>query len=93
MFPSRQGTRKGHLFDLRKAFERACQEAGIDNFRIHDIRHTFASMAVMSGASLYDVQKLLGHQDIAMTQRYAHLSDEGLKKATAGVANLLDRAA
>lgn len=93
VFPSRQGTKKGHIFDLRKPFERACLRAGIENFRIHDIRHTFASMAVMSGASLYDVQKLLGHQDIAMTQRYAHLSDDGLKKATAGVADLLDRAA
>lgn len=93
VFPSRQGTRKGHIFDLRKPFERACQRAGIENFRIHDIRHTFASMAVMSGASLYDVQKLLGHQDIAMTQRYAHLSDEGLKRATAGVATMLNQAA
>ena len=39
------------------------------------------------------MQKLLGHLDIAMTQRYAHLSAEGLKKATAGVAILLDQAA
>jgi integrase len=93
VFPSRQGTRTGHIFDLRKPFERACKRAEIENFRIHDIRHTFASIAVMSGASLYDVQKLLGHQDIAMTQRYAHLSDEGLKRATAGVASLLDDAA
>lgn len=93
VFPSRQGTRKGHLFDLRKPFERACREAGIENFRVHDLRHTFASMAVMSGASLYDVQKLLGHQDIAMTQRYAHLSDNSLKEATAGVASFLDKAA
>ena len=44
-------------------------------------------MAVMIGASLYDVQKLLGHQGIAMAQRYAHLSDEGPKRATAGVAS------
>ena len=66
VFPSRQGTRKGHLFDLRKPFEKAWGEAGIENFRLHDLRHTFASIAVMSGASLYDVQKLLGHQDIAI---------------------------
>lgn len=93
VFPSRQGTKKGHLFDLRKPFDKACHRAGVENFRIHDLRHTFASMAVRGGASLFDVQKLLGHQDIAMTQRYAHLSDDGLKKATAGVANILDRAA
>jgi len=46
-------------------------------------------MAVMSGVSLFDVQKFLGHHD-AMTQRYADLSDNGLKKATAGVATVLD---
>jgi len=93
VFPSRQGTKKGHLFDLRNPFDKACQHAGVENFRIHDLRHTFASMAVRGGASLFEVQKLLGHQDIAMTQRYAHLSDAGLKKATAGVATMLDRAA
>jgi len=48
-------------------------------------------MAVRGGASLYEVQKLLAHQDIAMTQRYAHLSADGLKKATAGVATMLDQ--
>ena len=93
VFPSRQGTKKGHLFDLRNPFDKACQRAGIENFRIRDLRHTFASMAVRSGASLFDVQKLLGHQNIEMTQRYAHLSDDGLKKATAGVAAMLDEAA
>jgi site-specific recombinase XerD len=54
------------------------------------LRHTFASMAVRGGPSLFDVQKLLGHQDIAITQRYAHLSDDGLKKTTAGVATMMD---
>jgi integrase len=93
VFPSRQGTKKGHLFDLRNPFGKACQRAGVEGFRIHDLRHTFASMAVRGGASLFDVQKLLGHQNIEMTQRYAHLSDAGLKRATAGVATMLDKAA
>lgn len=93
IFPSRQGTKKGYLYDLRKPFEKACRIAVIENFRIHDLRHSFASLAVMAGASLYDVQKLLGHQDIAMTQRYAHLDASSLKKATEGVAGLLDMAA
>jgi integrase len=93
VFASRQGTKKGHLFDLRNPFDNACQRAGVENFRIHDLRHTFASMAVRGGASLFDVQKLLGHQNIEMTQRYAHLSDDGLKRATAGVATVLDEAA
>lgn len=92
VFPSRQGTRRGHLFDLRKPFERACEAAEIENFRVHDLRHTFASVAVRSGASLFDVQKLLGHQDIAMTQRYAHLADECLKKATESVSTMMCQA-
>ena len=49
VFPSRLGTRKGHIYDLRKPFEKACQRAGVENFRIHDLRHTFASMAVRGG--------------------------------------------
>lgn len=93
VFPSRKGTKKGHLFDLRKPFEKACKVAGIENFRVHDLRHSYASLAVMAGASLFDVQKLLGHQDIAMTQRYAHLADENLKRATASVADLIGQAA
>lgn len=93
VFPSRQKAKKPYIYDLRKPFERACQVAGVENFRVHDLRHTFASMAVMAGASLYDVQNLLGHRDIAMTQRYAHLDADTLKQATAGVASLLDKAA
>jgi len=93
VFPSRQGAKKPYLYDLRKPFEKACQSAGVENFRVHDLRHTFASLAVSSGASLFDVQKLLGHQDIAMTQRYAHLAADDLKRASEGVATLLQQVA
>jgi integrase len=93
VFPSRQGTKKGYLYDLRKPFEKACYIAGVENFRIHDLRHTFASLAVSAGADLYAVQRLLGHRDIAMTQRYAHLAADDLKSATEKVSVLLDLAA
>ena len=93
VFPSRGGAKKPYIYDLRKPFEKACAIAEIDNFHIHDLRHSFASMAVSSGADLYAVQRLLGHQDIAMTQRYAHLAADDLKRATAGVSEMLDRAA
>jgi len=92
VFPSRQGTKKGYIYDLRVPFLKACRIAGIENFRIHDLRHTFASMAVSSGADLYAVQRLLGHSDISMTQRYAHLAADDLKRATEGVSAMLDRA-
>lgn len=92
VFPSRSGTRKGHLYDLRKPFEQACGRSGIEGLRIHDLRHSFATIAIQGGASLYDVQKLLGHSDIAMTQRYAHMVDESLQRATDNVAQVIDRA-
>ena len=55
------------------AFETALTKAGITGFRFHDLRHTAASHLVMRGASLKDVQEILGHADMKMTQRYAHL--------------------
>ncbi|MFC1839070.1 site-specific integrase [Thermodesulfobacteriota bacterium] len=67
---------KGHLKDVRTAYKSALDRAGIDDFRIHDLRHTFASHFVMKGGSLTTLQKILGHADIKMTMRYAHLSKE-----------------
>jgi integrase len=90
VFPSRHGAAKGHLHDLRKPFDRVCEAAGIAGLRVHDLRHSFATFAVMSGASLYDVQKLLGHSDIAMTQRYAHMVDDSLQRATDGVGQTIE---
>ena len=65
------------------AFVRACRRAGIVDFRFHDLRHTFASLLVQRGVDLYRVQRLLGHRDGRMTQRYAHLAPENLREAVA----------
>jgi integrase len=56
---------------IGRTLNRACRLSGIENFRFHDLRHTF-----QKGTSLYVVQKLLGHKDGRMTQRDAHLSHE-----------------
>ncbi|CAI4033496.1 putative Phage integrase [Nitrospira tepida] len=63
------------------AFRRACRAVGVADFRFHDLRHTFASALVQRGVDLYRVQRLLGHRDGRMTQRYAHLAPENLREA------------
>ncbi len=72
------GTRRT---DLPKFWEKYLVETGIENFHWHDLRHTFASRLVMAGVDLYKVKKLLGHHDLKMTERYAHLAPGYLKEA------------
>ena len=69
------------LDEIKGSFQTACRSAGIHDFRFHDLRHTFASHFVMRGGSLEDLQETLGHKTMAMTLRYAHLSQEHKKKA------------
>ncbi|WP_236871637.1 tyrosine-type recombinase/integrase [Burkholderia pseudomallei] len=59
---------------IQKGFRAACWRAGIEDFCVHDLRHTFASWLVMAGVSLYVVKDRLGHSSITVTERYAHLA-------------------
>lgn len=67
--------------EVRGSFRSACRRAGIEDFRFHDLRHTFASQLIMNGASIKAVQELLGHASLAMTMRYSHLSKGHLRDA------------
>ena len=63
---------------LFSAWDTARKKAGLADVRIHDLRHSFASLLVNSGRTLYEVQHILGHTQVKTTQRYAHLSNETL---------------
>ena len=65
--------------DFTKFQKRACLT---QHFRFHDLRHTFASHFMMNGGNIYDLQKILGHSSLEMTQRYAHLAPEHLIQAS-----------
>ena len=83
--------RYGHVFvneetglrytHIRHTWIRLRKKAGLPWLRMHDLRHTFASMLVNAGQSLYTVQECLGHSDAKVTQRYAHLSSQTLQDA------------
>ena len=69
------------VIDVRKVFSTACRRAGIEDFHIHDLRHTFASLLVMNATPLFEVSKLLRHASVQMTERYAHLAPDHLHNA------------
>ena len=66
---------------LHRSFRLACARAGIEDFRIHDLRHTCAAWLVTAGVPLPEVRDLLGHASITMTERYAHLAPDNVRAA------------
>jgi integrase len=92
-------SRGGRLSHITKVWARIRREAGLEgtldgglNFRLHDARHAAASAMVSSGQSLYTVQKILGHSDPSVTQRYAHISTDALQDAANCISTYVDNA-
>jgi site-specific recombinase XerD len=85
VFPGKQAER---LTDIKTAWKQlllGVSGGPIEGFRVHDLRHTFASKLVQAGVDLNTVRELLGHADIKMTLRYAHLAPEHRAAAVAKV--------
>ncbi|WP_439620635.1 tyrosine-type recombinase/integrase [Hyphomonas sp.] len=80
-----------YLTDLQKPWRRVRQAAGLDDVRIHDLRHTFAANAASQGLSLPMIGKLLGHTQAQTTARYAHLAADPVRKANADVARAISQ--
>lgn len=76
--------RKGRVFDttnFRKRWDRARKDAALDDFRFHDLRHTFASWARMNGSDIADICDALAHSNVSVTMRYAHIEPKQHKSA------------
>jgi integrase len=78
VFPTSNGTA---MTDINKPWKWLRKETGLTDLRIHDLRHSFASMLVSSGETLETIGKLLGHSQYQTTMRYAHLMDDPLRRA------------
>ncbi len=79
VFPSpKTGVR---LNQIKRSFRRAVDEAGLQDFRFHDLRHTAATRMADAGADAFTIMKILGHSDIRMTARYTHATDAALRRA------------
>ena len=82
------GKRKGtHQVNINESWDRVRRRAGLDDVRLHDLRHTFASRALAIGEGLPMIGELLGHRKIDTTARYAHLARESIQASTAKVAD------
>ena len=89
LFPS--PTNGSHQIEIKTFWRTICSEAGLEQVRVHDLRHTFASHLVSSGHSLEMVGRLLGHtQAAATTFRYAHVADDPLRAATNHIGKLME---
>ena len=69
------------MHDCRSAWDNLLRDAGIEHFRFHDMRHDAATRLRKRGVAIDIVQKALGHSDLRMTQRYAHIGPEALQDA------------
>lgn len=91
VFPSLRAGVSGHTVGIQKSWDKIRRMAELDGVRLHDLRHSFASIAVGAGESLYIVQRALGHKKASTTERYAHLRDDPVRAMVDRIGDFLDR--
>ena len=93
LFPAQRRRRAregaGHLVDIKAPWRAICKLAGLSGVRVHDLRHTYASVLASAGQSLPIIGALLGHTQPGTTARYAHLFDDPLRAATERVGAII----
>jgi integrase len=90
VFPASRGS--GHIAGLRSVWAKVRKLADLRGLRIHDLRHSFASVAVSGGESLYIVGKILGHRQARTTEVYAHLAPDPVQAAADRAARKISEA-
>ena len=86
MFPAR----RGQMLSLGNLWRKVRTEANLRDVRLHDLRHSYASIAMLRGETVLTIGKLLGHNDPATTLKYTHLSDAAVHDAVRTVAPALN---
>ena len=82
-------TEDGHLTDLERPWRRIRSRAGLPDVRLHDLRHTYASVAMQNGIDPFTLKEIMGHWNLQTTLRYAHLADDAVQRAAGSVASRL----
>lgn len=90
VFPTATG--EGPFQGLGKIWREVRKKADLEDVRLHDLRHSFASFGAANGLSLPMIGALLGHRNMATTQRYAHLTNDAARKAADGIADIVGQA-
>jgi integrase len=84
-------TATGPLIDLQKPWRRIRKRAGLEDVRLHDLRHTYASAAMRGNVDPFKLKEIMGHRNLQTTLRYVHLDDEDIRNNAEIVASRLSR--
>jgi len=84
VFPA--GSGEGHFQGVERVWAKVKERAGFPALRLHDLRHSYASMGLARGDALPVIGAILGHADVKTTSRYAHLADDPVRQAADGIA-------